>query len=61
MCFSSVSDSQNKVHTVLELHGYTAAPAGLWLFAETPELEFSVTKSSQDTNSFVFDDLFLKD
>lgn len=26
MCFSSVSDCQNKVYTVLELHSYTAGP-----------------------------------
>lgn len=26
MCFSSVTDCQNKVHTVLELHSYTAGP-----------------------------------
>lgn len=57
MCFSSVSDCQNKVHTVLELHSHATGPGGLWLFAETPEQQFCVTKSSQDVNSGVFDGL----
>lgn len=58
MCFSSVSDCQNKVHTVLGLRGCTAGPGGLRLFAETSEQESCVTKSSQDVNSRVFDGVF---
>ncbi len=48
MCFSSS-------------YSYTAVLGGLWVFAETSEQEFCVTKSSLNMNLCIFDGLLLKD